>query len=135
MRNLRAPLFFALFAILSGIFSSPLLVGAEIIYLSAKDASRLLNHRPDNLLILDTREKGEYSSGHLKDAISADYLSGNFEREIAKVPVDTPLFLYCRSGRRTRAASEIAERKGFKNIYVLENGVDEWRKAGLPVEK
>ena len=42
--------------------------------------------------------------------------------------------VYCRSGRRSKAAAEFLVKQGY-NVIELEGGIMAWQKAGKPVEK
>lgn len=69
-----------------------------------------------NYIILDVRRPDEYAEGHIPGAINVP----NEEigtAEIAELPDKSQLILvYCRSGRRSKEASEKLARLGYKNI-------------------
>ena len=69
-----------------------------------------------NYIILDVRRPDEYAEGHIPGAINVP----NEEigtAEIAELPDKSQLLLvYCRSGRRSKEASEKLARLGYKNI-------------------
>lgn len=129
IRRLIAPLF--LIAFLFASFSAR----AEISYISPGQSRELLRADADNITLLDVRTREEYAEGHISGAINADCLKKDFRKELESLPRNKPLLMYCRSGQRTKKASKIAEDAGFGNIYVLEKGIEDWRKAGFPVEK
>ncbi|MBD5608572.1 MAG: rhodanese-like domain-containing protein [Desulfovibrio sp.] len=123
------PLFLAAFLF------APFNALAEINYLSTEQARRLPRINEDDWTLLDVRTPDEYAEGHIPGAINADCLKNDFRKKLESLPKDRPLLMYCRSGQRTKKASKIAEDAGFKNIYVLEKGFEDWRKVGMPVEK
>ena len=69
-----------------------------------------------NYIILDVRRPDEYAEGHIPGAINVP----NEEigtAEIAKLPNKSQLILvYCRSGRRSKEASEKLVKLGYTNI-------------------
>ena len=69
-----------------------------------------------NYIILDVRRPDEYAKGHIPGAINVP----NEEigtAEIAELPDKSQLILvYCRSGRRSKEASEKLVRLGYTNI-------------------
>ena len=69
-----------------------------------------------NYIILDVRRPDEYAEGHIPGAINVP----NEEigtAEIAELPRKSQLILvYCRSGRRSKEASEKLVKLGYTNI-------------------
>ena len=69
-----------------------------------------------NYIILDVRRPDEYAEGHIPGAINVP----NEEigtAEIAELPQKSQLILvYCRSGRRSKEASEKLVKLGYTNI-------------------
>lgn len=54
----------------------------------------------------------------------------------ALVKPDDKVALICRTGNRTKAASQaIAKQLGYKNVYNVTNGITSWIRQGRPVEK
>ncbi|MDE5832404.1 MAG: rhodanese-like domain-containing protein [Desulfovibrio sp.] len=131
---MRIRLFFAFLFALPLFFSSALAF-QEINNITPREASELLKQAPEKITLLDVRTRKEYDDGHIEGAINADYLKNNFREELESLPPDKPLLMYCRSGQRTLGASRAAKDAGFKKIYVLEKGIEDWRKAGLPIVK
>ncbi len=85
-------------------------------------------------LILDVRELRDFEKERIPNSISASnqqILLGFTDT----VDYETPLFLYCDFISRSIDVSEILEKKGFKIIYILEDGFTGWKKKKLPIEK
>lgn len=74
-------------------------------------------------LILDVREPQEYASGHVQGAINLppSKLMSDLS-EIADVPKDTEIILYCRSGSRSNVAMQILKTKGYTRLV---NGINQ----------
>lgn len=103
--------------------------------ISLKQARKMLREKIPGLIILDVRTPGEYADGHISDARNMNFFGPDFEREIAALPKEAPIIVYCNSGRRSEAAAEMLRDAGFQNVYDMRQGMSGWRKAGLPVEK
>ena len=73
----------------------------------------------ENYIILDVRRPDEYSEGHIPGAINVP----NEEigsAEIAELPNKSQLILvYCRSGRRSKEASEKLVKLGYTDIVEI----------------
>jgi rhodanese-related sulfurtransferase len=60
---------------------------------------------------------------------------GDLESQAAsKLAADRPVYVICRSGNRSRTASDILVGLGFTKVYNVDGGVIAWLDAGLPVE-
>lgn len=86
-------------------------------------------------LILDVRSTLEYNAGHVPGARHVSFWTPLFGRE--KIPADPggPVVVYCEHGPRAYIASWGLKRQGFKDVYMLEGHMSQWRKDGLRVEK
>ena len=67
-------------------------------------------------ILLDVRTPSEFSEKHLSGAVNIDYNSSEFEKNIQSLDNSKPIFLYCKSGRRSGSSVEILEKYGFKEF-------------------
>lgn len=89
-----------------------------------EDAMDRLNNESD-IVLLDVRTKEEYDTGHIKDSIliPVDVLE---EQAIESLKdKDATIFIYCRSGNRSKTATKILLNQGYKNVYDL-GGINDW---------
>jgi rhodanese-related sulfurtransferase len=85
--------------------------------------------------ILDVRTSGEYNSGHIKNALLADWTNKEqFNQRIQYVDKDRPVYIYCLSGGRSSAAASWMRSNGFNKVVELEGGINAWKLANKPVE-
>ena len=84
--------------------------------------------------VLDCRTAEEFVEGHIAGAIQIDVQKRSFRDEALRRLTGKKVAVYCRTGRRSRAAAEILSAEGYK-VYNLEGGIAEWAQAGNPVEK
>ena len=70
-------------------------------------------------LIIDVRTESEWNNGHIEGAILIPYeLIGERIGTIVK-DKSKRIYLYCRSGRRSRIAKETLEKIGYKDVLNL----------------
>ena len=79
-----------------------------------------------NYIILDVRRADEFAEGHIPGAINvANEVIGT--EEIPELPDKSQLILvYCRSGRRSKEASEKLVKLGYTNIVEF-GGILDWK--------
>ena len=91
---------------------------------SAQEAKRLMDES-EGYIILDVRTKEEFDSGHIKGAtLIADDQIGKLA-EIMLRDKDQLIFVYCRSGRRSKNASAELASMGYSNIIEF-GGIIDW---------
>lgn len=99
-------------------------------------------------LIIDVRTKREFQTLRAKDSINIPVFyeqkgkrvfNKKFAQEVYTVlnaDLNKEVILICRSGSRTKLASNFLSFQGFKNVYNIKNGFAyDWTKVKLPVEK
>ena len=79
-----------------------------------------------NYIILDVRRPDEFSQGHIPNAINVP--NENIDNtEISELPNKEQLILvYCRSGRRSKEASQKLVKLGYTNIVEF-GGIIDWK--------
>lgn len=76
----------------------------------------------EDTILIDVRSLQEYKEGHLEKAISIpEYELKNRAKEELK-DLNQKIILYCSTGSRSKKAKETLEKLGYKDIYNLENG-------------
>jgi rhodanese-related sulfurtransferase len=85
------------------------------------------------VVILDVRTGGEFIMGHIENAINIDVEGMTFDGDIAKLDKSATYAVYCHSGRRSGIAVGKMKDAGFKNLFNLTNGIQDWQAAGLPL--
>ncbi|MBU2527111.1 MAG: rhodanese-like domain-containing protein [Bacteroidetes bacterium] len=88
-----------------------------------------------NVQIIDVRTPYEYNSGHIQGAVNIDYYASDFEKQLAKLDKNIPIYFYCHSGVRSAKAAKTMKALGFTKIYDLKGGMVAWKKAGLKVSR
>ena len=79
----------------------------------------------ENYIILDVRTIEEFAEKHIPNAINIPNETIGSE-ELAELPDKNQLILvYCRSGNRSKQASEKLAALGYTNIYEF-GGINDW---------
>ncbi len=98
--------------------------------ISPAEAKRLLD---EGAVLVDVRDRAEHAREHIPQARNIS-LSEIGEAELPRGGANVVLF-HCKSGMRTLShAQTLAAKAGDScDAYIVEGGIDAWRKAGLPV--
>ena len=79
-----------------------------------------------SVIILDVREQHEYDSGHIKGAVLLPVGSITADTAAAVIPQkDSVVLVYCRSGNRSKTASQALAELGYTEIYEF-GGISSW---------
>jgi ArsR family transcriptional regulator len=83
--------------------------------------------------VLDVRPRDEFALGHLPGAVNIPL--DELERRLASLDPEQEIVAYCRGPYCVLAYEAVAQlrARGFK-VRRLEDGLPEWRAAGLPIE-
>tara|TARA_B100001175_G_scaffold317838_1_gene336831 strand:+ start:1044 stop:1412 length:369 start_codon:yes stop_codon:yes gene_type:complete len=81
----------------------------------------------NSVQLIDVRTPEEYNLGHINGAVNIDYKNENiFYRSFKKLDKSKSVYLYCRSGNRSKKSADILIELGFSRIYDLKGGFIEW---------
>jgi phage shock protein E len=69
--------------------------------------------------LLDVRTPEEFAAGHMPGALNVpvDVVAARAPSELA--PLDAPVVVYCRTGRRSARATELLQSLGFTQVHDL----------------
>ncbi|MBN3726790.1 rhodanese-like domain-containing protein [Burkholderia sp. Ac-20379] len=101
--------------------------------LSSAEATQLINRR--NAIVIDLRPSADYAAGHLPAARSVQYAELSAKLGQVAKNKSAPLLLVCQNGQQSNKAAKVAREAGYGEVHVLQGGVAEWQKAGMPVVK
>lgn len=98
---------------------------------SPQEVIQMMNNK--GAMVIDVRDSQTFKKGHLIGSknITADVLqvkmtAGNKNKE-------NPIILVCDSGKNTPPLATNLKRAGFKNVFLLLGGIDQWKKQELPL--
>ena len=88
-----------------------------------------------SVVLVDVRTPKEYAEGHLQGARNVVW-GDDFEKQwkAAGIKKQFTVAVYCRGGRRSKAAAKELVKMGYK-VIDLDGGIMAWQKAGKPIVK
>ena len=91
----------------------------------SQDEAMKIMEEESGYLIVDVRRPDEFAEGHIEGAINVPN-EGIAEEMPEELPdKDQLLLIYCRTGRRSKEASEKLAKIGYKNVYEF-GGINTW---------
>ena len=105
---------------------SPTEITKEAVYvnITAQEAKEIMDSR-EGYVILDTRTQEEYDERHIPGAILIPHDQIKEQAESLLTDKDQLILVYCRSGRRSKLASEDLVALGYTNIMEF-GGIIDW---------
>ena len=97
---------------------------AVYVNITAQQAKEIMDTEK-GYVILDTRTQEEYDEGHIPGAILIPYDEILEKAESVLTEKDQLILVYCRSGRRSKLASEDLVKLGYTNIKEF-GGIIDW---------
>ncbi len=73
----------------------------------------------ENAVLIDVRTAEEFNEGHLDNAINVSSTVIKFNIKAHVTDLETPIIVYCRSGRRSAESADILVNLGYKNVYDM----------------
>lgn len=77
----------------------------------------------NNVQLIDVRTPEEYKEGHIENAENIDFFSADFMSKFNAFDRQKPIYIYCRSGNRSKKSGAKLSAMGFKKIYDLKGGI------------
>ena len=92
---------------------------------SQEDFKKLMKDK--NAQILDVRTANEVAQGKIQGSMNIDYFKAGFiETATTKLDKNKPVLVYCAAGGRSASAAKDLKKAGFKKVFDLEGGFDNW---------
>ncbi|MDR2222842.1 MAG: rhodanese-like domain-containing protein [Flavobacteriaceae bacterium] len=76
--------------------------------------------------LVDVRTPEEYAAGTIEYAENIDFLNEDFKTNISKLNKKEPVYVFCKSGKRSANAKKVMQEMGFKKVYELKGGYAAW---------
>lgn len=90
--------------------------------ISVSELSEILENDPSTPLI-DVREQEEFDEVNLSGTLIP---MSELEERWQEIPKDGTVYIYCRTGRRSRTAVEFLKTKGYANCVNVTGGIVAW---------
>jgi hydroxyacylglutathione hydrolase len=94
---------------------------------------RLIKEPGEPMLVVDVRQAHEWAAGHVPRAELVE--AGALPSAELRLPHDRLLAIHCGHGQRAATGLSVLESRGFKNLALIAEGIDDWRTAGGEVER
>jgi rhodanese-related sulfurtransferase len=89
------------------------------------EEAKILMDSETNYIIIDARTKEEFAQGHIKNAVLIPEYEIAERAEDELPDKDALILVYCRSGRRSKIASEELVKLGYTNVKEF-GGIIDW---------
>lgn len=86
---------------------------------------------PARATLVDVREPGEYAEGHVPGATLIPM--GQLSDRMHEITKDSPVYVICASGNRSRAMTDLLRASGYDAASVA-GGTGAWARSGRPIE-
>ena len=97
--------------------------GAEYTQISQEKAQEMM--KSEDVIVVDVRTQEEYAQGHIPGAICVPNES-IVDAQPEELPdLEQTILVYCRSGRRSKEASQKLADMGYTNVYEF-GGIIDW---------
>jgi hydroxyacylglutathione hydrolase len=100
--------------------------------LSAEEVRQLLE-RGEAPVVLDVRFDAEWRAGHIPQAIHVE--AGRLPTGDLPLPKDGPVVVHCGHANRSTVSISVLERRGYRNLMLLDGGFSAWKAARYKVEQ
>ena len=80
------------------------------------------------MLVIDARDAGQFTKGHIPGAINMDWRQVLAKRD--SIPKNKPVLIYCNTGSLSAQAGFALRVAGWENVRILQGGMEEWKAKG-----
>lgn len=94
-------------------------------HLSTDQLATWLSDSPDDINLIDIRDRESFNQGHIKNAIHID--NSNVAQYISTTDKTKRLVVCCYHGNSSQGAAQYFFEHGFEHSYSLDGGFEEWR--------
>ncbi|MCW5520724.1 rhodanese-like domain-containing protein [Aureitalea sp. L0-47] len=102
--------------------------------LNSEDFEKHINAVGD-VQVVDVRTPEEVAEGTIAGSIHFDFYADDFKEQLKVLDKDNPVYVFCRSGRRSADTAAMMEEMGFTRVYDLDGGIVAWQDSGREVVK
>ena len=119
-----AIIFFAIMVLLSGCAQPTGSSAASYKQITQEEAKEMMT-KNDGHIVVDVRRQDEYDEGHIPGAVLIPNESITDKQPEALPDLNQTILVYCRSGRRSKEASQKLADMGYTHVYEF-GGINTW---------
>jgi rhodanese-related sulfurtransferase len=82
-------------------------------------------HANKGALLIDVREVNEFKGGSIPKAVNIPL--SQLKSRMNEIPMDKEVFVFCKSGMRSKKAAAMISAKGHRQIVNLQGGIMSWK--------
>ncbi|MGO5075066.1 rhodanese-like domain-containing protein [Clostridium sporogenes] len=114
-------IFYSLFVVLlTSILLIPLYNAKAYKDISPEEIKQITTTPYSTALIIDVRTSKEFSNGHIPESLNIPMDSFKDTMLSKNIDKNTKIIIYCNTGVRAKNASNLLDKLGFTNVYVLD---------------
>lgn len=98
--------------------------GSGFVMISAEEAKAMMDSEED-FVLLDVRTEEEFAEEHIPGAILLPHTEISEKAEELLPDREKSIFIYCRSGRRSKIAAEELSSLGYEKVFEF-GGIIDW---------
>ena len=91
---------------------------------SVEEANAMLAENQEQIILLDVRSEGEFSTEYIPGAINIP--TGELENRLDELDMSKEIIVYCKSGGRSSAAKDMLVQHEFI-VYNMLGGINAWK--------
>ena len=119
-----AIIFFAIMVLLSGCAQPTGSSAASYKQITQEEAKEMMT-KNDGHIVVDVRRQDEYDEGHIPGAVLIPNESITDKQPDELPDLNQTILVYCRSGRRSKEASQKLADMGYTHVYEF-GGINTW---------
>ncbi|WP_426414995.1 rhodanese-like domain-containing protein [Aestuariirhabdus sp. LZHN29] len=100
---------------------------------TTQQATRLINN--ENALVLDVREKKDFSAGHIVESVNIPYAKVAERSSELGDDKDRSIIVVDAAGQHAGVAGKALVAAGFTRVVRMSGGVNAWKGENLPLVK
>ena len=92
-------------------------------FIEADQAINKINN--EESIVVDIRDKDSFDQGHIDGALNL--LNDNIDSFVLDTEKNQCIIVYCYRGNSSQRAAQFLTDRGFKNVYSLNGGYEQWK--------
>jgi rhodanese-related sulfurtransferase len=137
MKKMANKIIVCLVILAHGMLPLALAQGTSLETISAEQSRILMErHKGDpDFETIDVRTPREFKAGHIEGAVLMDYYSSDYLKKLRGLDRNKTYLIYCRSGNRSLKTLGMIKKMGFRKVFNMGRGMNQWHANGYRIVK